>query len=306
MHKIAKMPMPICGVILGLAALGNLVQSYSETARLICGAIAGLLMILFIIRCITNPDKFREDMRNPVTASVSGTFSMALMLLAGYLKPVIGSASLAIWYIAIILHSLLIIYFTVTFLLKLKLPQVFASWYIVYVGIVVASVTAPTFDAKGLGEILFWFGLVNFLALLVLVTIRYTKEKEIPLPAKHLICIYGAPASLSIAGYVQAVESKSPTFLMALWVLATFLYVFSFIQMTRLITKPFFPSWASFTFPFVISAIASKQFMAFSKAIETPKPWLSPIVLFETIIAVLLVTYTLIRFVVFILKSDNK
>lgn len=306
MQKLTKIPMPICGVILGLAALGNLVQSYSEATRLVCGGIAGFLTLLFVIRCIMHPDKFKEEMNNPVTASVSGTFPMALMLLAGYVKPLIGSVAIIVWYIAIILHTILIIYFTLTFLLKLKLPQVFSSWYIVYVGIVVASVTAPAFEALKLGEILFWFGLVTFLMLLVLVTIRYTKEKEISQPAQPLFCIYAAPASLLIAGYVQAVGTKSLTFLMALWTLASILYVISFIKMGLLITKPFSPSWASFTFPFVISAIASKQFMALSAKLEAPKPWLLPIVLFETIVAVILVAYTLIRFLAFIFKSESR
>ena len=115
-----------------------------------------------------------------------------------------------------------------------------------------------------------------------------------------------APASLLIAGYIQSVETKSPDFVMGLWALATVLYIFSFIQMAMLITKPFFPSRASFTFPFVISAIASKQFMAFSKAAEVPKPWLSPIVLVETVVAAVLVVYTLIRFIAFICKSEVK
>ena len=109
-----------------------------------------------------------------------------------------------------------------------------------------------------------------------------------------------------IAGYIQSVEPKSHTFLLALWALATVLYVFSLIHTIILITKPFFPSWASFTFPFVISAIASKQFMAFSKAVNEAKPWLTHIVNSETVIAVVLVIYTLLKFMLFIFKSDKK
>ena len=84
-------------------------------------------------------------MKTPVGASVSGTYSMAVMLLAGYLKPFAGEAALYIWYLGIIMHIALIIYFTLKFVIKLKLAQVFSSWYIVYVGIVVASLTAPVF-----------------------------------------------------------------------------------------------------------------------------------------------------------------
>ena len=34
---IKKIPIPICGVTLGAAALGNLLQSYSEGIRYVCG-----------------------------------------------------------------------------------------------------------------------------------------------------------------------------------------------------------------------------------------------------------------------------
>jgi len=94
MQKINKIPLPICGVILGIAALGNLIQSYSNTTRLFCGIIAATLLVFFNIRCALNFDRFKEEMKTPVGASVSGTYSMAVMLLAGYLKPFVGEAAL--------------------------------------------------------------------------------------------------------------------------------------------------------------------------------------------------------------------
>ena len=50
---IKKIPIPICGLALGLAALGNLLQSYSEGIRYLCGIISGLLLVLFIFKVIS-------------------------------------------------------------------------------------------------------------------------------------------------------------------------------------------------------------------------------------------------------------
>ena len=97
----------------------------------------------------------KEDMQNPIMASVSGTFPMALMLLSTYVKPFIGPAAMYIRFFAIGLHIVLIVYFTVKFILKLQLPKVFASYYIVYVGIAVAAVTAPAFEQTGIGAAAF-------------------------------------------------------------------------------------------------------------------------------------------------------
>lgn len=304
-NMIKKVPVPICGVALGCAALGNLLQSYSEGVRYLCGIVAAIILVLFLLKLIMHFDMIKEDMNNPIMASNIGTFPMAIMLLCGYVKPFIGSAAKVIWLIAIALHALLIIWFTVKYVFKLQMKKVFASYYIVFVGIVVASVTAPAFGMEALGAILFWFGFICLIELLVLVTIRYVNYKEIPNPAKPIICIYAAPTSLCIAGYVQSVTPKSYGFLVAMWVVATVIYVFSLVKAIQYLKLPFFPSYAAFTFPFVISAIASKQTMACTTKMGSPIGILKYIVLIETIIAVVLVVYTLIRYIGFLCKSEN-
>lgn len=293
---IKKVPIPLCGVMLGTAALGNLLQSYGEGIRNVCGIFAAFLLILVLLKLIMFPGMIKEDMGNPIMASVSGTFTMALMILSTYVKPHIGQAAYIIWLLAIILHIVLIVYFTVKFVVKLQMPKVFASYYIVYVGIVVAAVTAPAYEQLGIGAATFWFGFVTLILLLVLVTYRYVKFKEVPNPAKPLICIYAAPTSLCIAGYVQSVTPKSYGFLMGMFVVATVIYIFALVKAVGYLKLPFFPSYAAFTFPFVISAIASKQTMACAANMGHPMPFLQYVVLIEIIIAVILVVYTYIRF----------
>jgi exfoliative toxin A/B len=300
---IKKVPLPICGVMLGAAALGNLLQSYSEGIRYFCGVMAAILLVLFLLKLIIFPNMFKEDMQNPITASVFATFPMAIMLLSTYVKPFIGQAAFIIWLAAIILHIILIIYFTVKFMLKPQMPKVFASYFIVYVGIAVAAVTAPVYEQTGIGTVAFWFGLIAFVLLFVLITVRYVKYKEIPEPARPLICIYTAPLSLCIAGYVQSVTPKAFPFLAAMLIVATLLYIFALIKAVGYLRLPFYPSYAAFTFPFVISAIAAKQAMACAAKLGTPIAPLSILVTIETVIAVVLVVYTYIRFICFILKK---
>ena len=302
---IQKVPVPLCGVMLGLAALGNLLQSYGEGIRYACGIIAALLLVLILLKLVLFPKMIKEDLQNPIMASVSATFPMALMLLSTYVKPWIGAIAKYIWLFAIVLHLILIIYFTIKFIVKLQMPKVFASYFIVYVGIVVAAVTAPAFEALAIGTAAFWFGFATLLLLLVLVTIRYIKFKQIPEPAQPLICIYAAPTSLCVAGYVQSVTPKSKGFLLTLLVLASILYVFALIKAIGYLKLKFYPSFAAFTFPFVISAIATKQTMACLANMKQPMPFLQYIVLIETIIAVIFVVYTFIRYMQFLFAPKN-
>ena len=302
---IKKVPVPLCGVMLGFAALGNLLQSYGEGIRSLCGIVAAFLLVLVLLKLVMYPQMIKEDMKNPIMASVAGTFPMALMLLSTYVKPYIGVVAMYIWFFAIGLHLVLIVYFTMKFILKLEMPKVFASYYIVYVGIAVAAVTAPAYEQLGIGSAAFWFGFVTLVALLILVTIRYVKCPNVPEPAQPLICIYAAPTSLCIAGYVQSVTPKSKTFLLAMLAVATVIYIFALVKAIGYLKLKFYPSYAAFTFPFVISAIATKQTMACLANMGSPMPVLQYVVLGETIIEVAFVVYTFVRFMGFIFASNK-
>lgn len=306
-----KIPLPIVGLILGLFALGNLLQSYSETLRLVIGGVGTILLVLFLIRLFGNFGVFKEEMKNPVMASVFGTFSMAIMLFAGYLKPFIGGGAKFVYYLGICIHIVLIIYFTKAFILKYDMKKVFASYYIVYVGIVVGSVVAPAFEAQKLGKIFFWFGLITFIALFIQVNQRYIKIGHPDKPLAPLFCITCAPASLLLAGYMQSFDQKNLPLTFALMLVAQVIYIYVLIKLpTYLKETKFFPSYAAFTFPFVISAIGIKMatgFLVKSGNIEKVgflKPVLPKLVLIETIIAALLVLYTLVRYIGHMTKTE--
>lgn len=296
----------MCGVMLGMAALGNLLQSYSEMLRYICGIIAGFMLILVICKLVMFGSMVKEDLKNPIMASISATFPMALMLLSVYVKPWLGALSMYIWYFAIGLQLALVVYFTVKFIVKLQMPKVFASYFIVYAGIVVSAVSAPAYGKESLGTLAFWFGLIAVAAIFVIVTLRYIKFKEVPDAAKPLICIYTAPVSLCVAGYVQSVTPKAYGLLITLYAAASLLYVFALVKALGYLKLPFYPSCAAFTFPFVISAIASKQTMACLAKMQHAVPALQYVVTIQTVIAVAFVGYTFIRFMGFIFTPSTQ
>ncbi|EOS70896.1 hypothetical protein C818_00904 [Lachnospiraceae bacterium MD308] len=304
-NVIQKVSIPVCGVMLGTAALGNLLQSYSEIIRYICGVFAGFLLMLVLLKLMLFYGKVKEELGNPILASVAGTFPMSLMLLSTYIKPFVGRAAFYIWMFAIVLHIALIIYFTAHFIVKLQLQKVFASYYIVYVGIVVAAVTAPVYGRPGIGNMTFWFGFVCLSALFVLVTYRYLNIKEIPESAKSLVCIYAAPVSLCIVGYIQSVTPKSKVFLLGMLTVSTTLYVFALVKAVTFLKLPFYPSMAAFTFPFVISATAAKQTVECLAGMGCPLPVLKVAVLAETFIAVLFVVYVYVRFMMALFSKNN-
>ena len=305
---LKKTPLPFCGVALGLAALGNLLSTYSNGAIIknVCGTIATLILIWLFIMFVSNFKAFTEELKNPVMGSIIGTYCMALMILGGYKWPneTIGKV---IWFVGLILHIILIIYFTKEFVFKFGIKKVFTSWYIVYVGIVAMNINCADFGMQEFGKIVFWFGFASALVLLVLVTYRYLIIKDFMPPVIPLFCIYTAPVSLCLAGYMNTFNPPEPSLIYFMLILSLLIYVIVLINIPRFLAMPFYPSYAAFTFPMVISAIAVK--LTTAKFLTSANPDLAGItkMIFtaQTWIAAILVAYTLVRYIMFIMIAEE-
>ena len=299
MDFLKRYPIPIAGLILGLFALGNLIQSYSNEARLALGVIALILYVPYLLKVVILNMKLSEPLSNPVAASVFPTFTMATMLLAGYVKPYCPECAGIIWYAGVIGHVLLIIWFTMNFVVKgFAVKKVFPSWFIVYVGIAVASVSAPVTGRLDIGQYAFWFGLVTYICLLVIVCWRVLRVGEIPAPAMPTTVIFAAPASLLLAGYMVSFPEKEERIVLALFALSVFFWVVGMLYFLRTFRGAFMPSHSAFTFPLVISAIAVKL-----SASATGFAWQVTLVDVETVIATVIVLWVLARYVMYLFSG---
>lgn len=302
---IKKVPIPIAGLMLALAATGNLVLSYGNIYRNIFGILSAMVMVLLVIKVVTNPKSLGEGFENPVIASVMPTFSMGLMILSTYIKPFQPSLAMGVWFFAIIMHIGLILLFTKKYIFQYNIKKVFPSYFIVYVGIVSASVTAPAFGLPQWGQYIFWFGFISYLLLLPLVIYRVLIIKEMPEPTMPTIAIFAAPASLCLAGYLNSFQEKNMTIIGFLAILSTLMFLVVMANMVKLLKLKFYPSYSAFTFPFVITAIGIKGTNGFLANMGMAIPALKYFVKFLEAWAVVMVIYVLVRYLQFLLSSDS-
>jgi len=302
---LKKYPVPIVGLMLGLAGAGNLVQSYGDVYRNIFGVISAILLILILAKMIKYPKGVAEALDNPVVGSVFPTFSMAIMLLSTYIKPYAGQLAYIMWLIGVLIHVILILWFTKKFVLSFKIKQVFPSWFIVYVGIVVASVTAPAFSMINVGKVSFWFGFITYLILLPIVIYRVLKVKEMPEPTLPTLAIFAAPASLLLAGYMNSFKDKNMTIVWFLVALSIILYFAVIIKMFSLLKLKFYPSYSAFTFPLIISGIAMKLTNGFLNKSGQGIPSLQYLIKFQEVVGVLIVIYVLTRYIQFLMPEKK-
>ncbi len=298
MNIIKKLPIPVSGLILASLSLGNLLQDIHPRLRFLFGAIGIIFLILILLKVVLYPQLIKDDFKNPVIASSSGTFSMSLMILSTYLIPFMPGISYTIWIIGIVLHILLIIYFTYHFIVhNFDISNVYPSYWIVYVGITMAAITA---NVHGINDADFIFFIIGFIGMLVstpLVLYREFIYDKIPEMNRPLTCIFTALFSILIVGYVNSADIISNEFLTVLYTIASIFYIFAIYKLIRNIKIRFYPSFAAFTFPFVISALATKGVLGTLKI-----GLLNYVLALQTVIATVLVVYVLIKYIKFLKK----
>ena len=207
-----------------------------------------------------------------------------------------------IWILGLALHILLMIYFTHHFIIhNFNILTVYPSYWIVYVGITMGAITAHAHNLEEIGIIFFIVGFIAMILTMPLIIYRYIKYTDIPNGNKPLICIFTAVLSILIVGYINSFNTISNEFLMVMYIFACILYIFAFVKFIEYRNLKFYPSFAAFSFPFVISGLATKGVI--SKI--GPNIILNNILNIETVIATVIVAYVLMKYIKFLSRKSS-
>lgn len=289
-----RMPLGISGLLLAILSLGNILYDYHIDVKILTCLLGILIIFILLVKIIFYRDDVVNDLKNPVIASTSGTFSMALILLSTYVYPIDQNLALFIWIVGVLLHILLICYFTIMFVLNnFDINNVFGSYWVVYVGITMAAITGSIHNLNSISWIFFVFGFCMMIPTFILISYRYFKYPVKNEANKPLICIYTALFSILITGYLNSFNKINFYFLIILYIIACICYVFSTYKLLSYIRMPFYPTFSAFTFPFVISVIASNEILVFFGE----NIFLQIFVYYQLLVAIIIVTYVLFKYV---------
>ena len=276
---IKKIPIPIFAVALAQCALGNLIVLHGGPKILywLCGVMGLVSMFLFVIKFMSYPKLIKDDITSsPVLAGVSGSTFMAFMQLATYLRNFNYDAALVLWFAAIVGHVALIIWFTWRFVfLQHAAEQFYPTYFLVYAGIAVASLTSPQFHMETLGWVIFWGSFIFFVLSFLVVVWRYLTRGAIPLGFKPFFCLFTAPPSLFLASWAALYPDKIGGMTFLLLGIAQMFFLMVLIYLPKLFQIKFFPSYAALGFPFVITAFAIQLVLSKSDMLGIDYPtWL--------------------------------
>lgn len=306
---LKSIPLPMCGVVLAVLSLGNQIYNYHLEAlgELFCG-VGAVLMCFILAKIIFVFEHTRHDLKNPVIASTTPTFSMGMMVLCTILMRWFPHFEWIkyLWLIAIVVQFALIIYFTYYFLIAsdVAIEHVYPSWFVIYCGIGIVPITCANFYTE-VGRILFWVALFFYFLLLPVVIYRVFIHRKFEVHTIPLITILAAPGSLCLAGYLSGAFPHPHIVLVSLLVVvAQALYFVIVCRLPQMLKGDFYPSYAAFTFPMVICAVALSKAATFYTTAFPALSWLKYVAMAETVLATLIVVYVLIKYIHFIIKAN--
>ncbi|HSP46979.1 MAG TPA: TDT family transporter [Clostridiaceae bacterium] len=304
---LKKLPLSTSGLMLGLAALGILLGPYHMGTRNLLGGSAGILLVLLVVKILSFPESLKGSFGNPVAESAMAAFPMSIMLLSTYVQPAMPTAAYTAWQLSIGLCVLLMVLNARTHLRQFSIEKMYPSLFVLFVGISAAGMTAPVYGMELLGQMLFWFGLIVYLPLLLLVTYRVLMIRNIPEPARPTLILYAFPAGLLLAGYLGSFPVKVNAVLIPLALCAFLMAVYGLVQMARLMVKlSFTPSFSVFTYPFVFSAIAFSSLIAYLTGTGSVSSWFVPARAFVVLGSTLLVLYAFFQYVFYMTTAEKK
>ncbi|MFC3034827.1 TDT family transporter [Pseudoalteromonas fenneropenaei] len=259
-QHLSTVPTPLTGLALGIASLGwcaeNLFASNGQLALLGAG-VATLLLLLVVAKYCCVPARLLQDLQQPILGSVLPTFTMATMVVSHALAPWLAGIAEILWCAAVVVHLLLLLGFVYYRSQHFKLADLLPSWFIPPIGIVVAPLTVPAVPTlQTLAYLLLLFGLVALAVMLPLMLMRLILVGTPNPAALPTLAVLAAPASLCLAGYLSFVATPSIELVALLTGIAILMTFTAYLLLTRLLTLPFSPSHAAFTFPLVIGASA--------------------------------------------------
>lgn len=303
---ITRVPIQIAGLMLGLAAAGNLVSPHGSFYKYVFGVLSAVILLVLMIKLVFMPQSVAEGFEDPLTASVMPTFGLSLMVLSTYVQPYFFAAACCIWMLGLTTYAALVFCFTKKYILNFNIKRVFPSYFVVYVGTACGSMTVPSFGLAYLGQFLFWLGFASYLILLPLIIYRVMVIKEIPEPALPTIGIFASPASLCLAGYLHSFQGRNMTMVVFLTSLSLAMLVLAMSYIPKILRLKFSPSYSALTFPFVATATAMKGTYALLVKAGKAHPLFMYLTGFLEIWAITMVLYVLLRYTMFIFSASDE
>ncbi len=313
MKRLEKIPVPVVAAFLSFLTLGNVYGGLGFTwLRYLIMACGTAFIICYIFKIILYFRTCRKEYDQTIPSSLYAAFCMVLMVLGSFYYEMGWGFGRIIWFIAVVLHGLHIIVFTVkhTFgkvFLKRDFINMMPSWFVTYNGWMVACVTGGKMHAGPVLKIITIYGCIIYLVLLPLMIWRLMKV-EIKSAAYHTMAVLLAPCSLCVVSLINVYGTPNDFLLTLMYICVLASLAFILFKLPDFFSFRFYPGFAGLTFPMAIGVVASQKTAGYLAAggkegLANAVTQLSGLQIFVT---TMLVGYVMLMFLRMFLKKKDR
>lgn len=299
-------PLPVAGLAFGLTALGGLFAELGQGfwAMPLFGMLGFAMLLIALLKIYYFPQVAKANLNHPIQAAVVPVIPFTIMLDASYLSSSYPTLALGLWLISCVVTLVYVSWFVWRYLLHFQLKNVFAAFFIPFVGFCVPVMTShhlaehyPMLETWRYA--LFNFSAAAFIVMFGLISLRYWKLPVDELPAKPVFAIYTAPLAMLIVGYIRLPLAHSTIYLSLALLLSQALFFIVLNQVPHFLKNGFFPSYAALTFPFIISANSLWESLSLfgNSAFLTALAWL------ESLFAIIMTLFVFYKYLKFLQKT---
>ena len=303
-------PLPVAGLAFGITGLGGLFAEFGQGAwaKPVFGVLGAALLIIVLLKALFLPQNLKANLQHPVQAAVATVIPFAFMLDAAYLSSSYPNAAAFLWLFSLIAVLIYLAWFNAKYILHLQIKQVFAAYFIPFVGFCVPVMTSHhlTIDWLPLQTIrygLFALSAIGFVVMFIVITLRYLKVPVEEISARPVFAIYTAPLAMLIVGYARLLPhgEHSAALVWVSLILSQLLFVMVLSQVPSYLKNGFFPSYAALTFPFIITANSLFEGL---RIVNASPVWFY-LAYAEGIFAIVMTLFVLVKYLQFFQKIAN-
>ncbi|MGM9988095.1 MAG: TDT family transporter [Bacillaceae bacterium] len=253
-----------------------------------------IVLLLGLLKVVMYPKTIMEELELPIIASLFPIATMLTMVLGNYILRWSYPIGKSLWVLGIVVYIVFMIFVTYKHIIKnFNYDLLAPSFFVPYVGILVACVASVGMNEPFLCKLIFYFGTTAYVIILPFMLFRvFTKpihEKFYP-----TVIIFVAPPSLVLISYLNVFANPNVYIVEGIFLVIFLFLIYGYSQIPRIVSKPFHAGFASLTFPMAASCFASYRASLFLKDYHV---WVSKtiwaMVSLELVIATTIVTFVI-------------
>lgn len=309
MDRLERMPVPLLPTFVGTLTLSNVYNGMGFSwVRHICMIAGTLVLLAYIVKILRFPKTCLNEYKQVVPCSLYAGFTMVLMILGSYYFDYAPAVGKALWGIGLCIHAVHILVFTYRNVLSKRDINTFVpSWFVTYNGIMVSCVVGGAMNAKGILQIVTYYGIAIYVVIIPIMIWRLLTVEVKP-PVYHTMAVVLAPCSLCVVSYLNIIENPIPALVCALYVCVLASLLFVVLKLPKFFAFPFSPGFAGMTFPMAIGIVATNKMSAFlaAQGKESLAAMATQLGGIQTYLTTMIIGYVLLNFVIMALRVPRK